>query len=131
MADKPNSCAVTDKLANNARADARVRQRGTYRVRLNDVCSGTEFYNSGLGHFFLPVADSFSAPPHPNPLPEGKGTSTYSATTGFRSVPKGGISTSTTSPGWRKTGGLRAKPTPAGVPVNSRSPAASVQMSET
>ena len=36
-----------------------------------------------------------------------------------------------TSPGWRKTGGLRAKPTPGGVPVKNMSPGESVQTCET
>ncbi len=56
--------------------------------------------------------------------------STGSATTGFRKMPSFSISTSTRSPGLRNTGGLRAKPTPGGVPVKIKSPGASVQMSE-
>ena len=49
---------------------------------------------------------------------------------GCGSTPSFSISTSTTSPAWRYTGGLRAKPTPGGVPVKITSPGASVQTSE-
>jgi len=54
-----------------------------------------------------------------------------SPTTGLCSTPSRSISTSTLSPGWRNTGGLRAKPTPGGVPVKMRSPGSSVQTPET
>src|SRR5437867_12485873 len=40
----------------------------------------------------------------------------------LRSTPTLSISTSTTSPAFRNSGGVRAKPTPAGVPVMMRSP---------
>ncbi|HET7130504.1 MAG TPA: hypothetical protein VFJ93_15655, partial [Gaiellaceae bacterium] len=39
------------------------------------------------------------------------------ATTGFANVPIRSMSTVTTSPGCKYTGGVRAKPTPGGVPV--------------
>jgi hypothetical protein len=45
-----------------------------------------------------------------------------SATTGLCSTPIPSISTSATSPGLSSTGGLRAMPTPGGVPVKIRSP---------
>lgn len=45
-----------------------------------------------------------------------------SALTGLRSRPTPSISTSQTSPGFMNTGGLRAKPTPAGVPLMMMSP---------
>ena len=51
-------------------------------------------------------------------------------TTGLRSVPSPSISTSTTSPGWSQTGGLRAIPTPGGVPVKIRSPGWNVKTRE-
>ena len=49
-------------------------------------------------------------------------------TTGFRSVPRPSISTSTMSPGWSQTGGFRAIPTPGGVPVKIRSPGSRVKI---
>ncbi len=55
----------------------------------------------------------------------------YSPTTGFRNTPIRSISTSTTSPACKNTGGLRAAPTPGGVPVKITSPGASVHTSET
>jgi hypothetical protein len=55
---------------------------------------------------------------------------TLSATTGLRSTPRPSISTSTVLPGSKYTGGLRAKPTPGGVPVKIKSPEASVHTSE-
>ena len=48
----------------------------------------------------------------------------------LRSTPIRSISTSTTSPGFRNSGGLRAKPTPLGVPVARMSPASSVRPRE-
>src|SRR5438105_6807382 len=53
-----------------------------------------------------------------------------SSTTGLRSTPMFSISTSTTSPGLRKIGGLRVKPTPAGVPVAITSPGTRSKMVE-
>ena len=53
-----------------------------------------------------------------------------SAITGLRRVPRQSISTSTTSPGLSQTGGLRAMPTPGGVPVKIRSPGSSVMTCE-
>ena len=54
-----------------------------------------------------------------------------SATIGLRRTPRPpSISTSTTSPGFIHKGGLRAKPTPSGVPVEITSPAASGVQSE-
>src|SRR5437660_1906270 len=50
----------------------------------------------------------------------------YPCTTGLRNSPTPSISTSTSSPGLRNTGGLRAAPTPGGVPVKIRSPGSSV-----
>ena len=50
----------------------------------------------------------------------------YSAMTGFVSVPTPVIETSTVSPGWSNSGGLRAYPTPPGVPVAMTSPGSSV-----
>jgi len=44
----------------------------------------------------------------------------------LRSTPMPSISISTTSPFFMKIGGLRAKPTPCGVPVGMRSPGSSV-----
>src|SRR6516225_768816 len=52
------------------------------------------------------------------------------ATTGFRSTPSFSISTSTTSPGLRNTGGLRNAPTPSGVPVAMMSPGSKVMLAE-
>src|SRR5690606_21466063 len=52
------------------------------------------------------------------------------ATMGLRSTPMPSISTSTTSPGFMKRGGLRLQPTPAGVPVTITSPGISVKMVE-
>ena len=46
--------------------------------------------------------------------------------TGLRRTPIPSIETSQTSPSFRKTGGLRAAPTPAGVPVTMTSPGTSV-----
>src|ERR1022692_4003200 len=51
----------------------------------------------------------------------------FSCTTGFRSSPSPSISTSTTSPSFIYTGGLRATPTPGGVPVKITSPGSSVK----
>jgi len=45
-----------------------------------------------------------------------------SSTTGFESTPRPSISTSQTSPAFMNIGGLRAKPTPAGVPEMMMSP---------
>ena len=61
-------------------------------------------------------------------LPALSQPSSFSATTSFRRVPSSSISTSTTSPGLSQTGGLRAIPTPGGVPVKIRSPASSVMI---
>src|SRR6185436_16080836 len=47
-------------------------------------------------------------------------------TTGFRKTPIFSISTSTTSPSFKKIGGVRLKPTPSGVPVAMMSPASKV-----
>ena len=52
--------------------------------------------------------------------------SNYPATTGFRSSPTPSISTSTSSPGFKNTGGLPTTPTPGGVPVKIKSPGSSV-----
>ena len=49
-----------------------------------------------------------------------------SATHLFRSSPKPSIFTTASSPGFMKIGGLRAKPTPGGVPVETTSPGSSV-----
>jgi hypothetical protein len=46
--------------------------------------------------------------------------------TGLRIIPIRPISTSTMSPAFRKTGGCRVKPTPAGVPVEMISPGSRV-----
>ena len=56
--------------------------------------------------------------------------SRLSATIGLRKVPIALISTSTTSPGFIHKGGLRAKPTPSGVPVAMTSPGSSGVHSE-
>src|SRR2546426_3322716 len=48
----------------------------------------------------------------------------------FRSTPMPSISISTTSPTLRYSGGVRAKPTPAGVPVMITSPGHSSQPAE-
>jgi hypothetical protein len=53
-----------------------------------------------------------------------------SFTTGLRNMPMRSISTSTTFPGCRNTGGCRAKPTPGGVPVKIKSPRRSVHTPE-
>jgi hypothetical protein len=54
-----------------------------------------------------------------------------SAMIGLRKTPMPpSISTSTTSPGFIHKGGLRAKPTPSGVPVDITSPAMSGVQSE-
>ena len=53
-----------------------------------------------------------------------------SATTGFTSSPMPSTVTVTTSPGTSQRGGLRAKPTPAGVPVEMMSPGSSVKTLE-
>lgn len=53
------------------------------------------------------------------------------AATRLRSTPSRSISTSTTSPGLRNTGGVRAMPTPGGVPVKITSPGSSVDTCET
>src|SRR6202042_1616506 len=50
----------------------------------------------------------------------------YWMRTAFRSVPIRSISTSKTSPSAKNSGGLRAKPTPSGVPVAITSPGRSV-----
>src|SRR5690606_9507804 len=50
--------------------------------------------------------------------------------TGLRRQPMPSISTSTTSPGFRKTGGFMNTPTPSGVPVLIMSPGSSVQVRE-
>src|SRR5882757_5793970 len=52
--------------------------------------------------------------------PDGAGPS--SAATQLRRTPSSLISTSISSPGWRKTGGSRVAPTPSGVPVAITSP---------
>jgi hypothetical protein len=49
-----------------------------------------------------------------------------SSATPFRSVPIPSASTSTTSPGFRKTGGSCRAPAPVGVPVTMMSPGTSV-----
>ena len=49
----------------------------------------------------------------------------------LRNVPTPSISTSTTSPGLSQTGGLRAMPTPGGVPVKIRSPGSRVKTFDT
>src|SRR6185312_11622819 len=54
----------------------------------------------------------------------------YSATTAFRSSPNPSISTSHTSPGRMKTGGLRTAPMPAGVPITRTSPCSNVMNSD-
>ena len=48
------------------------------------------------------------------------------STTGLRSTPTPSISTSTTSPGFKYSGGVRAFPIPDGVPVEIKSPGSSV-----
>src|SRR6185295_9081618 len=55
----------------------------------------------------------------------------YCPATGLARTPRPSISTSIRSPGLRKTGGLRANPTPAGVPVEIMSPGSSVMKRET
>ena len=65
----------------------------------------------------LDLAD-IKSPPSSSHLSER----VYSSATGFLRTPTFSISTSTTSPGLRNTGGLRVKPTPAGVPVAMTSP---------
>ena len=54
----------------------------------------------------------------------------FSSSIGLRSMPTPSISTSTVSPAFIHTGsGLRAWPTPDGVPVNRMSPGSSVMPS--
>src|SRR4029079_7229617 len=48
----------------------------------------------------------------------------------FFRIPMPSISTSTTSPTFMNSGGLRAKPTPSGVPVMRMSPASSLHPAE-
>src|SRR5579859_23643 len=55
---------------------------------------------------------------------------TYRLSTGLRSVPMPSISVSMMSPAFKNSGGLRAKPTPLGVPVAMMSPASSVMPCE-
>jgi len=54
----------------------------------------------------------------------------FSSTMRARSVPMPVISTSSVSPGFIHSGGLRLWPTPSGVPVAMMSPAASAVKSE-
>ena len=54
----------------------------------------------------------------------------FSSTIRVRSVPMPVISTSSTSPGFIQSGGLRRWPTPSGVPVAMTSPGMSVVKSE-
>ena len=49
------------------------------------------------------------------------------ATMWLHKVPMPSMVVSITSPGWRNSGGVRAKPTPAGVPVAMMSPGSSVR----
>ncbi len=65
------------------------------------------------------------APRGPRPRPGAAGATQPSSTTGLASSPTPEISTSTTSPALRKSGGVRRTPTPEGVPVTSTSPGAS------
>jgi len=58
------------------------------------------------------------------------GDARYSSITGLLRIPSFSISTSTTSPAFRKIGGLRVKPTPAGVPVAITSPATRSKISD-
>jgi hypothetical protein len=55
-------------------------------------------------------------------------SSLTAAATGLVSVPMPSIVQLATSPGFMKIGGLRAEPTPAGLPVEIRSPGRSVRM---
>src|SRR6266566_2092209 len=57
-------------------------------------------------------------------------TASPAATKGLFNQPTLSITTSITSPGRRNTGGLRAKPTPGGVPVAITSPGSSVMVWE-
>jgi hypothetical protein len=50
-----------------------------------------------------------------------------SATTGFTSSPSPSTRTTTSSPGFSQRGGLRANPTPPGVPVEIMSTGSSVK----
>ena len=59
-----------------------------------------------------------------------RGDRDYGRTTGFRKVPSPPIEISTTSPSWSQRGGVRAAPTPEGVPVRITSPASSVSPCE-
>src|ERR1035441_6939055 len=62
-----------------------------------------------------PVSAASRRPPYP------------SATTGFTSSPSPSTRTTTSSPGFSQRGGLRANPTPPGVPVEMMSPGSSVK----
>jgi hypothetical protein len=62
------------------------------------------------------------------PLRRPAGPHHSAAATGFVSVPIASIRQTATSPGFMNTGGLRAEPTPAGLPVEITSPGRSVRM---
>src|SRR5687768_6279108 len=78
----------------------------------------------------LPEGEVYPHAPHEVDQPRNNANYGTSATNRFRRTPIFSISTSTTSLGCRKTGGLRAPPTPGGVPVKITSPACSVQTLE-
>ena len=62
----------------------------------------------------------------PRSVASRSSTSSVQSMTGFSTEPMPSISQRTRSPGWRKTGGSRKTPTPAGVPVAMRSPGSRV-----
>ena len=87
------------------------------------------------GRFFaaLSMTDETSVLPKPTreslspQVPWGRVEGPYLAfTMVLRNRPMPSISVSMTSPAWRNSGGLRAKPTPLGVPVAIISPASRV-----
>ena len=67
---------------------------------------------------------------HHRPLCDAGIRGAYSSTTGLRNTPIFSISTSTTSPAFMNIGGLRVKPTPAGVPVTITSPGTRSKISD-
>jgi len=111
----PTLCDLSE-LGRVRRAHALMDGRGRIRV-------GTALPHSrGEGAFL------FRAFAHPT---GSRGREDYfSSTTRLRSVPMPEISTSSTSPGFIQSGGLRRCPTPSGVPVAITSPGASGVKSE-
>jgi hypothetical protein len=96
------------------------RAAGTYKV--------LESYG-GSSNCALPLTGVRGSSNCALPLNGVRGSSNctqLSATHGFFNVPMPSISTSATSPALSRIGGLRAIPTPGGVPVKIRSPGSSV-----